>query len=112
MGLLKVARDHISRLVVQAFVPDYRPKSLVELKDYFYHYHTINFDYHQGDNGRTIAVSNNFYNGSIVTSGNDKKDLDSNIKDAILTAFNVPSSYAGDAGITEESSRQGQYAPA
>jgi hypothetical protein len=46
-----------------------------------------------------VAVSNNFRYGSIVTSAATQKELDLKIKDAILTAFDVPSAYAKEAGI-------------
>jgi len=49
-----------------------------------------------------VAVSENFRYGSIVTFAEDEKRLDDKIKDAILTSFGIPSSYAKEAGIHRE----------
>jgi len=74
------------------------PNELFELSQYFRNYGPIKFEFKQED-GEVIAISKNFNHGSIVTSGKDAKELEENIKDAILTSFNVPSSYAKEAGI-------------
>jgi hypothetical protein len=74
------------------------PRGLFDLHEYFRVYKQINFDYHQED-GLIVAVSNNFKQGSIVTSGITSEELDNNIKDAILTVFGVPSSYVKEAGV-------------
>lgn len=42
------------------------------------------------EGGVFIAVSNNFKYGSIITSAHSQEDLDLNIEDAVLTAFDMP----------------------
>ena len=44
-------------------------------------------------------MSTNFRFGSIITSGKTREELDENIKDAILTSFDVPSAYAKEAAV-------------
>ena len=74
------------------------PNELFGLSQYFRNYGPIEFEFKQ-ENGEVIAISKNFNYGSIVTSGKDAKELEENIKDAILTSFDVPSSYMKEAGI-------------
>lgn len=74
------------------------PNELFELSQYFRNYGPIEFEFKQEDN-EVIAISKNFKHGSIVTSGKDAKELEENVKDAILTSFDVPSSYAEEAGV-------------
>ncbi|MCK5122785.1 MAG: hypothetical protein KAQ87_01385 [Candidatus Pacebacteria bacterium] len=74
------------------------PNELFELSQYFRNYGPIEFEFKQED-GKVIAISKNFNHGSIVTSGKDTEELEENIKDAILTSFDVPSSYTKEAGI-------------
>lgn len=85
------------------------PKGLFDLHEYFRLYKQINFDNYK-ENGVIVAVSNDFKQGSIVTSGLNQEELDKNIKDAILTAFSVPSSYVGNAGIIRVGENQKAYA--
>ena len=59
-----------------------------------------------------IAASNNFRFGSIVTAGKNERELDRNIKDAILTAFDIPSAYAKDAKLYHEGETAKAYAAA
>lgn len=87
------------------------PQGLVELNRYFRYYKPINFKYEHKD-GLIVAISTNFQYGSIITSGKDEAELDKNIKDAILTSFEIPSSYAKEASIQNEKDRQGNYAAA
>lgn len=95
MSITKKIRD---QLVKALYGKGSVPRGLFDLHEYFRIYKQINFDFHQ-ENGTIVAVSKDFKQGSIITSGIDKKELDQNIKDAILTAFSVPSSYASEAGI-------------
>jgi len=86
------------------------PRGLFELSQYFLHNEPINFRYEQGENGNIVAVSSNFRHGSIITSGTTAEELDRNIKDAILTSFEVPSSYALEAGIHKLGDKTESYA--
>jgi hypothetical protein len=68
----------------------------------------MHFDYKkEGD--ITIAISKDFRCGSIITSGKNSEELDRNIKDAILTSFEVPSSFAKEANIIN-TGKDKQYA--
>ena len=109
MSIIKLAKDSLIKLISgKHFVPP----GLVELQRYFRHYGNLIFKFEKGDE-TTVAVSTNFRYGSIVTSGKTPDELDKNIKDAILTSFEIPSSFAKDAQITRVGdSRAGEYAPA
>lgn len=85
------------------------PKGLLELNQYFRNKEPINFEFKR-DGDMIVAVSTNFQYGSIVTSGKDEKELDQKIKDAILTAFEIPSSYAEDAKIHRVGDEEKIYA--
>jgi len=74
------------------------PVELNELNKYFRFNGAINFDIKK-ENGELIAVSKDFIYGSIVTSAESEDELDKNIQDAILTSFDIPSSYKKEAGI-------------
>ncbi len=107
MTFIKKTKDQLVKILLgKASVP----RGLFELDQYFRQYGSISFRREQGDNGRIVAVSNNFRFGSIVTSGVSPDELDKNIKDAILTSFEVPSSYAHEAGIQKVGDRQETYA--
>lgn len=85
------------------------PIGLFELSQYFRNNSAIEFEYkEEGD--IIVAISKNFRYGSIITSAKDKKSLDKNIKDAILTSFDVPSSYAKEAGIYRVGENKKAYA--
>jgi len=43
-----------------------------------------------------------------VISGKDRNEIDKNVKDAILTSFEIPSAYAKEAKIVSE--REHDYA--
>lgn len=73
-------------------------QQLVEFKEYFTRYKKIDFTIKKGD-GQLIAISKNYRNGGIVTAGRDKRELDENIRDAILTVFSIPSVYSKEAGL-------------
>lgn len=106
MGFMKVTKDRLVRsLLGQASVP----RGLFELLNYFRIHGPINFQYHHED-GLMVAVSTNFRYGSIVAQGRDLAELDQDIKDAILTAFEVPSSYAKEARIVKEGEESHSYA--
>lgn len=95
MKLYKVAKDYINKFALgKGFVP----KGLNDSKEYFRLYGPIHFEYRHED-GLIIARSTNFRYGSIITEASTKNELEKKIKDAILTAFEVPSAYAGQAQI-------------
>ncbi len=95
MSLTKKTKDYLVKLISGK---DFVPNGLVEINRYFRLYGPINFEFkHEG--GTIIGISQNFQYGSIITSGKNLEELDRNIKDAILTSFEVPSSYAKEANI-------------
>ena len=106
MPISKMIKDQIIKaLLGKSSVP----KGLFELSQYFRHYEPIDFT-EKNEDGNIVAISTNFKYGSIVTSAKDKESLDKNIKDAILTAFEVPSSYAKEVDVHKVGSKEGQYA--
>ncbi|MFA6428695.1 MAG: hypothetical protein WCW02_04130 [Candidatus Buchananbacteria bacterium] len=106
MYLIKRAKDQLIKLLLGNKAV---PRGLFDLGHYFSIYGPITF---KEDNvsGKIIAMSTNFKYGSIVTSGKDKTELDKNIKDAILTSFEVPSSYAKEARLRKVAGEQMEYA--
>ncbi len=96
MSLYKQTKDRFIRAVNGKSLV---PSGLAELHHYFRVYEPITFRYKKQDDGSLIAISNNFRYGSIITQANQKEELDEKIKDAILTAFEVPSSYAKEADV-------------
>jgi len=108
MSLIKVAKDYVVKLLLGK---ESAPIGLVNLERYFRAYRAINFVKHQ-EGDVIVAVSSDFNQGSIVTQGRDEVELDENIKDAILTAFEVPSAYAKEAGIHRIGKATNAYAPA
>jgi hypothetical protein len=108
MKPLKIIQDQLSKLISG---PKMVPQGLAELQRYFRIHDPIHFIYHQED-GSIVAISENFRYGSIVTSAKNMEQLDQNIKDAILTAFEIPSVYAKQAGIKRTDQLTTEYAPA
>ena len=106
MGIPKKAKDQVIKLLSGG---KFVPAGLFEMSEYFRHNEPIEFKFEKGD-GVIVAVSKNFRFGSIVTSGKDQKELDKNIKDAILTSFEIPSSYAKEAGVKRLGEEHKQYA--
>ena len=107
MTLVKKAKDQlIKALLGKAFVP----RGLFELNQYFRHYGPISFRHETGEGGNIVAISNNFRYGSIITSGFTSEEIDANIKDAILTSFEIPSSYAKEADLKKVGDKQEEYA--
>jgi hypothetical protein len=78
------------------------PSSLSNLHYYFRTYRQINFQFERQQDGSFIAFSTDFQYGSIITSAPSKELLDDKVKDAILTAFEVPSSYAKEAAVKRQ----------
>ena len=85
------------------------PRGLYDMSRYFRIHGPINFD-KKAEDGLIIAKSTDFLEGTIVTCGKDEEELDGKIKDAILTAFEVPSSYAKEAGIHRVGEESDAYA--
>lgn len=109
MSISKRIRDQVIKLMLGKSTV---PQGLVELYRYFRAYDPINFKFETNENG-IVAISTNFRYGSIITSGKNKEELDKNIKDAILTSFEIPSSYAAEAKISKVGDgRVGEYAAA
>lgn len=106
MSVAKIAFDRLLRAVRGH---GYVPTGLFELSQYFRQFGSIKFKFSK-EGERLIAVSENYRYGSIVTSGSTPEELDKNIKDAILTSFSVPSSYAKDAKVRREGERSEEYA--
>ena len=91
MSIIKKSKDYFIKILLGKQTV---PRGLFELNQYFRLHGPISFERKIGEDGSLIAISTNFRYGSIVTSGRNEKELDKNIKDAILTSFSVPSSYA------------------
>lgn len=104
--MIKVIKDKILKLI---WGNDYVPEGLLELYKYFRHNEPIEFDINK-ENGKFIAVSRNFRYGAIVTSGVDQETLDKNIEDAILSSFDIPSSYSREAAISRVGKNSQAYA--
>ncbi|MEK7451887.1 MAG: hypothetical protein AAB664_00965 [Patescibacteria group bacterium] len=96
MGLYKQTKDHFVRLILGR---EFAPQGLVELNHYFRVFDPIGFRTEQQEDGSFVAISHNFRYGSIITHAVTHDQLDGKIKDAILTAFSVPSSYAKEAAL-------------
>ncbi len=107
MGLYKQVKDQFIRSMLGKNVV---PSGLAELNRYFRTYGPINFRPEKQEDGSIVAISENFRYGSIVTSGKNKHELDENIKDAILTAFEVPSSYAKEAEVHRVTEKEYAFA--
>jgi hypothetical protein len=106
MSLIKTAKDYCVKMLLGT---DMVPRELLELHDYFRIHGPIRFDYKQEGN-IIVAVSTNFRLGSIVTSGRNQKELDENIKDAIVTSFDLPSAYEKEAKLHKQESKEHIYA--
>ena len=106
MSIGKQVKDYIIKLCWDGKTV---PVGLFELSKYFRNNGAIEFE-HKKEGDTIVAISKNFRHGSIVTSAKDEESLDKNIKDAILTSFDVPSSYAKEAGIYRVGENKRAYA--
>lgn len=86
------------------------PAEINDFTRYFANYGPINFNIEEKKDGTFVAVSTDFKYGSIITSAKNMKKLDEEIKDAILTAFEIPSAFANEAKVIQEGSRELRYA--
>lgn len=107
MSLQKQFKDHVFRLV---FGKSALPPGLVELNHYFRFYGPIHFRPETQEDGSIVAVSENFRYGSIITQAQRPEELDEKVADAILTAFEVPSAYAKEAGVHKVGSEEYAFA--
>ena len=105
MPFTKRARDYVLKAL---WGKDFAPNGLVEIQKYFRLYGPIEFEFKKEGN-LIIAISRNFQYGSIITSGKNPEELDRNIKDAILTSFEIPSSYAKEAAIKNSNENKHQF---
>lgn len=108
MKYIKVTRDWLLKLVLGSISTV--PRGLVELNKYFRLFGPINFEYKKEDDNVIVAISTNYKYGTIITSAKNLRELDQKIKDAILTSFEVPSSYAQEAKIVKQGAENKQYA--
>ena len=106
MSIFKRTKDHLIKFLLGSKTV---PQGLFELSQYCRLFGGIHFDYKK-ENGTIIAISADFKLGSIITSGKDEKELDKNIKDAILTFFEIPSSYSKEAKVCKVGEGQREYA--
>jgi hypothetical protein len=97
MSIPKQIKDYIIKFVLGK---ETVPRGLYESREYFRVYGAIQFVYDRAGDC-IIARSSNFQWGSIITEGRNERELDENVKDAILTAFEIPCSYKQEAGITK-----------
>lgn len=106
MSIVKQTKDYLKKYF---WYGKRMPSELSELFQYFKNYGAINFEFKkEGD--EIVAISKNFRHGSIVTSAKTEKELNNKIKDAILTAFKVPSSYKNIAKINRAGNNNNEYA--
>lgn len=108
MKPLKIIQDQLSKLLAG---PKMVPQGLADLQRYFRVYGPINFSRHNEEDS-IVFISENFHYGSIVTSGKTLEEVDRNVKDAILTAFEIPSAYAKETGLQRLGKVATEYAPA
>lgn len=106
MSFLKQVKDYLGRFLLGSAAV---PSGLFELQRYFRANGPINFKVEKQEDGTYIAVSTDFRQGSIITQATIFEELDEKIKDAILTTFEVPSSYAKEADIRRQGTGQ-EYA--
>lgn len=108
MSLSKIFIDSLTKLVRG---PECVPRGVADFQRYFRYYKKIEFRVTSED-GVFIAESVDFKYGAIVTSGATKQELDNNIEDAILTAFEIPSVYAHEVPLTKMQGGRLEYAAA
>jgi hypothetical protein len=114
MSLYKQVKDQLVKgrdiIISRIFAQSYVPSGLSELNHYFRMYGPITFRHEKQEDGSIIAISNNFRYGSIITRAENAEQLDEKVKDAILTAFDVPSSYAKEAAVKRTDEKEYAFA--
>ncbi len=107
MSLYKQTKDQFIKLLLgKASVPS----GLADLHHYFRTYEPITFRMEKQEDGSIVAISENFQYGSIITHAQHTNELNDKIKDAILTAFDVPSSYAKEAAVRRTDEKEYAFA--
>lgn len=106
MFIYKKIKDNLIKFLLGSKVI---PQGLFDWSQYCRMFGSIHFNYKR-EGGKIIAISTDFKLGSIVTSGRTEKELDKNIKDAILTFFEIPSSYSKEANVCKVGEKQQGYA--
>ncbi len=106
MPILKKTKDAFFKFILGETIV---PRGLSELNHYFRVYGPINFK-NKKEGNVIVATSTNFRYGSIITFGKNPEELDKKVKDAILTSFEVPSSYAKEADIRRTEEKKEEYA--
>lgn len=104
--MLKHVKDNFVKLLSGS---NFIPEGVLDASEYFRHFGAIHFEYKEED-GLTIATSTNFKWGTIIASGKNADELDCSVRDAILTAFSVPSVYSKKLNIQKVGSRRKEYA--
>ncbi|MFA5109464.1 MAG: hypothetical protein WC458_02900 [Patescibacteria group bacterium] len=107
MSITKQAKDYVVKYLWNG--PKLVPVGLFELSQYFRIHGPIKFD-NKKEGDSIIAISQNFIYGSIITTAKSQEELDKNIKDAILTSFDIPSSYAKEAKLYKVGCEAREYA--
>ncbi len=100
--MFKLIKDYTTKFILGGSTI---PRGLYEVSEYFRNNDPIKFQFIK-ENGYIIAKSTNFRHGVILTSGKNIHELDDNIKDAILTSFSIPSSYAKEASIKKVGTKE------
>jgi len=109
MQYSKKIKDNLFKILFQISYKNFVPKSVFDVHEYFRIYPAIQFMYKK-EHGKYIAISENFRYGSIITSAETIEQLEKEIEDAILTAFEVPSSYAKEVKIHKIGNQERKYA--
>lgn len=106
MSIIKQTKDYAQKIFLGE---DFVPVGLFEISQYFRSNAPIEFD-RKNEGGEIVVISKNFRYGSIITTGKTEEELDKNIKDAILTSFDIPSCYARKVKLHKVGSETREYA--
>ena len=107
MSLRKQTKDLMIKILLGK---EFVPSGLADLNHYFRVYGPIGFRREKQEDGSFVLVSENFQYGSIITQVKDDSGIDAQVVDAILTAFDVPSSYSKQADIKRVNSEEYAFA--
>lgn len=106
MSVIKQVKDYLIKILWDGKSV---PRELLELNEYFRNYGAIHFE-EKEESGEFITISKDFKYGSIITSGKTREELDKNVEDAILTSFEIPSSYRKEANLHKVGQKNHSYA--
>ncbi|HLD82279.1 MAG TPA: hypothetical protein VJA22_03690 [Patescibacteria group bacterium] len=107
MSLHKQAKDWLIKALLGK---ESVPSGLAELNHYFRSFGPIGFRREKQEDGSIVMISENFRYGSIITHVKNESHLDEKVVDAILTAFEVPSSYAKQADLKRVGEKEYAFA--